>query len=151
MRYLLIDHIIELQKDECIRGIKNVSMTEDFLEFHFPRNPIMPGVMLLEAITQLTGWLVAASSDFENWFLISRVLKCSFYRFALPGDQVEFEVTRLAGQTEDTHRYSAVGTVKGVKKIVVEFEGELILLSDIEDPHEQRRFFSVLMREGRLP
>ena len=150
MRYLLIDHILEWQKGERIRGIKNVAMTEDFLEFHFPRSPIMPGVMLLEAITQLTGWLEAASSDFQNWFLISRVLKCSFYRFALPGDQVEFEVTRIPGETGDTRTYSAIGTVKGAKKIVAEFEGTLIPLADIEDPEDQRRFFALLTRESRL-
>ena len=150
MRYLLIDHITEWQKGERIKGVKNVAMSEDFLEFHFPKNPIMPGVMLLEAITQLTGWLEAASSDFQNWFLISKVLKCSFYRFALPGDQVEFEVTRIAGDTADARTYSAIGTVKGAKKIVAEFEGMLTPLADIEDPEEQRRFFSVLTREIRL-
>lgn len=149
MRYLLIDHITEWQKGERIRGLKNVAMSEDFLEFHFPKKPIMPGVMLLESITQLTGWLEAASSDFQNWFLISRVLKCSFYRFALPGDQVEFEVTRLAGDTADTRKYSAIGSVKGTKKIVAEFEGLLMPLVDIEDPDEQRRFFSLLTREMR--
>jgi len=150
MRYLLIDHVLEWQKGERIRGIKNVAMSEDFLEFHFPKNPIMPGVMLLEAITQLTGWLEAASSDFQNWFLITRVLKCSFYRFALPGDQVEFEVTRIPGVTADTRAYSAIGTVKGAKKIVVAFEGILMPLADIEDPEEQKKFFSLLTREMLL-
>jgi len=150
MRYLLIDHITEWQNGISIKGIKNVAMSEDFLEFHFPKTPIMPGVMLLEAITQLTGWLEAASSDFKNWFLISRVIKCSFYRFALPGDQVEFEVTRIPGNTGDTRTYSAIGSVKGAKKIVAEFEGLLMPLADIEDPEEQRRFFSLLTREMRL-
>ena len=150
MRYLLIDHITEWQNGISIKGIKNVAMSEDFLEFHFPKTPIMPGVMLLEAITQLTGWLEAASSDFKNWFLISRVIKCSFYRFALPGDQVEFEVTRIPGNTGDTRTYSAIGSVKGAKKIVAEFEGMLMPLADIEDPEEQRRFFSLLTRKMRL-
>ncbi len=150
MRYLLIDHITEWQNGKHIRGIKNVAMSEDFLEFHFPKNPIMPGVMLLEAITQLTGWLEAASSDFQNWFLISRVIKCSFYRFALPGDQVEFEVTRTSEDTADARRYAAIGSVKGAKKIVTEFEGTVLPLADIEDPEEQRRFFSLLTRQIRL-
>lgn len=147
MRYLLIDHITEWQNGTGIKGVKNIAMSEDFLEFHFPGRPIMPGVMLLEAITQLTGWLEAASSDFQNWFLISRVLKCSFYRFALPGDQVEFEVIRIAGDTPALPRYSAAGYVKGSKRIVAEFEGILLPLADIEDPDEQRRFFSILTRE----
>ena len=66
MRYLLIDHITEWKSGEFMKGVKNVAMSEDFLEFHFPKNPIMPGVLLLEALTQMAGWLEAASSDFRS-------------------------------------------------------------------------------------
>jgi 3-hydroxyacyl-[acyl-carrier-protein] dehydratase len=148
MRYLLIDHITEWKNGKSIKGIKNVTMTEDFLEFHFPKDPIMPGVMLLEGIAQLTGWLEAASSDFQSWFLITKILKCSFYRFARPGDQVEFEVVRIAGDTGESRKYSAIGSVKGAKKIVAEFEGILIPLADIEDPDEQKKFFSLLTKKN---
>ncbi len=78
MRYLLIDKIAEWKAGQRIKGLKNVAMTEDFLEFHFPKNPVMPGVLLIEAFTQLTGWLEAASSDFKRWFLIDRVRQCKF-------------------------------------------------------------------------
>jgi 3-hydroxyacyl-[acyl-carrier-protein] dehydratase len=147
MRYLLIDHITEWKTGENIKGVKNVAMSEDFLEYHFPRNPIMPGVMLLEAITQLTGWLVAASSDFKDWFLISKVRKCSFYGFAFPGDQVEFEVTRIPGEDPAVHAFAALGSVKGKKKVAAELEGVLIPLVGIEYPEEQKQFFSLLTRE----
>lgn len=145
MRYLLIDHITEWKAEGSIKGVKNVAMSEDFLEFHFPKNPIMPGVMLLEALAQLTGWLEAASSDFRNWFLISRVLKSNFYSFALPGDQVELEV-QLVSDENGVKTYRGVGTVKGKKKIVAEFQGEVTPFEEIEDPDEQRRFFQVLTR-----
>ena len=56
MRYLLIDHITEWKSGESIMGVKNVAMSEDFLEFHFPKNPIMPGILLLEGLVQLAGW-----------------------------------------------------------------------------------------------
>jgi len=98
MRYLLIDRILEWKAHDHIKGVKNVAMTEDFLEFHFPKNPVMPGVLLIEAFAQLTGWLEAVSSDFKNWFLISKVRQCKFYGFALPGDQVELEVRRSPNQ-----------------------------------------------------
>jgi len=150
MRYLLIDRITEWQPGKMIKGIKNVAMSEDFLEYHFPKNPIMPGVLLLEAIAQLTGWLEAASSDFKEWFLINRVLRCNFYSFALPGDQVELEVTSGAGETPDTKRYRGLGTVRGKKKIMVDFEGILLSLDDIEESNEQRRFFSLLTRESQF-
>jgi len=148
MRYLLIDRITEWQPGKMIRGIKNVAMSEDFLEYHFPQNPIMPGVLLLEAIAQLTGWLEAASSDFQKWFLMNRVLRCHFYSFALPGDQVEIEVRAEDGDTPDTKRYRGLGTVLGKKKITVDFEGTELPLEDIEERDEQRRFFSLLTRKS---
>jgi len=147
MRYFLIDQITEWKSGELIKGMKNVAMSEDFLEFHFPKNPIMPGVLLLEALTQLAGWLEAASSDFQKWFLISKVRKCNFYSFALPGDQVELEVRQISGEGPDIKVYSGIGMVKGKKKIKAEFEGEVIQLSGIEDVNEQRRFFQLLNRE----
>jgi 3-hydroxyacyl-[acyl-carrier-protein] dehydratase len=147
MRYLLIDHITEWEQGRSIKGIKNVAMSEDFLEFHFPKNPIMPGVMLLEALTQLTGWLEAASSDFRSWFLIHAVRKSNFYGFAFPGDQVELEVECLSSDSDSTRLYRGSGFVKGKKKIIAELEGELIPLDGIEDAAEQRRFFQILTRE----
>jgi 3-hydroxyacyl-[acyl-carrier-protein] dehydratase len=150
MRYLLIDHITEYKPDEFIKGIKNVAMSEDFLEFHFPKNPIMPGVMLLEALTQLTGWLEAVSSDFKDWFLISNVKKSSFYGFALPGDQVELEVKALPDDSGEAKVYQGIGMVNGKKKILTEFKGETIPLSDIEDEEEQRQFFLRLTRGAKF-
>jgi len=117
MRYLLVDHITECEAGKSIKGIKNVAMSEDFLEFHFPDNPIMPGVMLLEALTQLAGWLVAASSDFQDWFLVSEVNKSSFYGFALPGDQVNLDVQLIREDGPGEMSFKGIGTVKGKKKI----------------------------------
>lgn len=150
MRYFLVDHITDWTTGENIKGIKSVAMSEDFLEFHFPKNPIMPGVLLLEALTQLTGWLEAASSDFNNWFLIDTVNKCSFYGFALPGDQVELEVWIVPQSSSKKRVYRGIGKVAGKKKISVEFEGKTIPLSDIEDADEQKRFFQLLTRSLKL-
>ena len=146
MRYLLIDRITEWKADEKIKGIKNVAMSEDFLEFHFPKNPVMPGVLLIEACAQLSGWLEAASSDFKDWFLITRVRQCKFYGFALPGDQVEIEVERSPESTPGHRVYSATGKVGTKRKIVIEFEGEVTPFEEIEDREEPRRFFKVLTR-----
>lgn len=148
MRYLLVDRIIEVKAGEKIRGIKNIAMSEDFLEYHFPRNPVMPGMLLLEALVQLTGWLEAASSDFTNWFLLSKVRSSRFYGFSLPGDQVELAV-ELSPQSEPEKRiYTGTATVDGRKKASAEFEGEIIPFEEIEDIDSQRRFFSLLTRDG---
>jgi 3-hydroxyacyl-[acyl-carrier-protein] dehydratase len=150
MRYFLIDHITEWKPGSFIKGTKNVAMSEDFLEFHFPKNPIMPGVLLLEALSQLTGWLEAASSNFKNWFLINNVKKCSFYGFAFPGDQVEIEVNPIPSEHPGARAYRGMATVKGKKKISAEFEGETIPLTEIEDINEKKNFFQLLTRESNF-
>lgn len=147
MRYLLVDRITGLDPGNKITGVKNVAMSEDFLEFHFPKNPIMPGILLLEALVQLSGWLQAASSSFRKWFLVSRVLKCSFYGFVLPGDQVELSVSVGAAPSDDLRIYSGTAKVNGKRKIKAEFQGNLVGLESIEDVEEQRRFFQTLTRE----
>ncbi|HXX80845.1 MAG TPA: 3-hydroxyacyl-ACP dehydratase FabZ family protein [Thermodesulfovibrionales bacterium] len=148
MRYLFVDRIIEVRAGERIRGVKNIAMSEDFLEYHFPRNPVMPGMLLIEALVQLTGWLEAASSDFGNWFLLSRVRSSKFYSFSLPGDQVELTVELSPQSGTDTRIYTGTAMVEGKKKASAEFEGEIIPLEEIEDIDSQRRFFSLLTREG---
>ncbi|MBF0564699.1 MAG: beta-hydroxyacyl-ACP dehydratase [Nitrospirae bacterium] len=163
MRYLLVDRVTKWNAGESINGVKNVAMTEDFLEFHFPKSPVMPGVLLLEAMAQLAGWLRAASSDFGEWFLLQRVDKCKFYGFALPGDQIEIEVKALdsidgiAGASADTSpaaastaSFSAVGFVNGKKKVVAEFSGIVTPLGELEEMEEQRRFFNILTRQLQL-
>ena len=150
MRYLLIDQITDWQEGRRITGIKNIAMSEDFLEYHFRSQPIMPGVLLLEALTQLAGWLEAVSSDFTHWISINKVRKCSFYGFALPGDQVELAVEFLSAEEAGTKLYRGSGKVKGKKKIAVEFGGKIGPLSELEDPQEQRKFFQILNRETQL-
>jgi 3-hydroxyacyl-[acyl-carrier-protein] dehydratase len=146
MRYYLVDQIREWQPGTMIRGIKNVAMSEDFLEFHFPGNPIMPGVLLLEALSQLAGWLEAAGSNFQQWFILDQVKRCGFYGFALPGDQVELELTLLESSTPDRRCYQGIGLVGKRKKIVAELEGLLVPLADLEDPEAFRRLFNYLTR-----
>ena len=148
MRYLLVDHIMTLDHGNSISGVKNVAMSEDFLEFHFPKNPIMPGIMLLEALVQLSGWLDAASSDFEKWFLVSRVLKCNFYGFVLPGDQVLMNVSVGPAPSHDLKIYRGTAEVNGKRKIKAEFQGNLVNLETIEEVEEQKRFFAILTRRN---
>ncbi len=72
--------------------------------------------------------------------------KSNFYGFAFPGDQVELEVQFIS----DTKVYRGIGTVKGKKKITTEFEGEIVLIEEIEDVDDQKKLFQVLTRELKL-
>ncbi|MBF8254659.1 MAG: hypothetical protein HW373_1354 [Deltaproteobacteria bacterium] len=147
MRYLLVDRIVDWQQGESIKGIKNVAMSEDFLEYHFPKTPVMPGVLLLEALAQLAGWLEAASSNFENWFLLNQVGRSSFYGFALPGDRVELEVQANSTQLSAPKCFTGSCSVDGKKRVAAEFAGEIVRLGDIEDVEEQKRLFRSLTRD----
>lgn len=146
MRYLLVDRILEWTPREAIRGIKSVAMSEDFLEFHFPRYPIMPGIFLLEALVQLAGWLEAASTDFQRWFLLQKVQRCMFYGFVFPGDAVELSVRTGPAPDGAKRMFTGICTVGQQKKVVADFEGEPTPLEDLENPEHHRRFFQLLTR-----
>jgi 3-hydroxymyristoyl/3-hydroxydecanoyl-(acyl carrier protein) dehydratase len=108
----------------------------------------MPGVLLLESLVQLAGWLEAQSSGFKNWFLINKVRKCGFYGFSLPGDQVKLEVQLLSQEQASPNIYKGTGIVEGKKKIAAEFEGEIVPLGHIEDINEHKNLFQILTRRG---
>lgn len=90
--FLLIDKIIHLD-DKLVAGIKNVTLNEPFFEGHFPDNPVMPGVLQIEAMAQIGGILVLNTvPDPENYtpyFL--GIDKCKFRRMVFPGDTIRFK------------------------------------------------------------
>lgn len=148
MRFLLVDRVVSWERGGAIRGLKCVAMSEDFFEYHFPGNPIMPGALLLEAMVQLAGWSEAERSDFRRWFLLDRVRRCGFYGLAFPGDTVEFEVAPLDDIGSGRRAFRGVGMVGGSRRVAAEFEGELVDLAELEDPEAQRKAFARLTREG---
>lgn len=88
--FLLVDRIVELEKGKSITGIKNVTFNEPFFQGHFPGEPVMPGVLILEAMAQ-AGGILACLSDTE---MIGRLVyfagvdKARFRRVVRPGDQL---------------------------------------------------------------
>lgn len=132
-----------------MEGVKNVSMSEDFLEFHFPRFPVMPGALILEAIVQLAGWLEAAGSDFARWFLLEQVRSVKYYGFALPGDQIVLRV-EANGQENGLNLFRGVATVEGERRVLVDFAGQSVEMENYEDSEEQKHLFRLLRREIKL-
>jgi len=66
MRFELLDRICEIEPGKRIVGLKNLTMAEEYLADHFPHFPVMPGVLMLEAMTQAGAWLVRATEDFAH-------------------------------------------------------------------------------------
>jgi len=114
--FLLIDRIVEFEVNKRIVGLKNVTINEPFFQGHFPGHPIMPGVLLLEAMAQ-TGGVMALKSippeDVKKKVLyFMSIDKAKFRKPVLPGDQVRFvlEMIRDRGPIKS---FKATATVDG--------------------------------------
>jgi beta-hydroxyacyl-ACP dehydratase FabZ len=92
--FLLIDRIVEFEENKRAVGIKNVTINEPFFQGHFPGHPIMPGVLLIEAMAQAGGVLALKSDPDPSTKVIyfMSIDKAKFRKPVIPGDQVRFEL-----------------------------------------------------------
>jgi 3-hydroxyacyl-[acyl-carrier-protein] dehydratase len=93
--FLLVDRVLECKHKDSIVGIKNVSINEGFFQGHFPQTPVFPGVLILEALAQVSGILVLSDPDSrpenESLFLFVGIDNARFKRPVVPGDQLRLE------------------------------------------------------------
>jgi 3-hydroxyacyl-[acyl-carrier-protein] dehydratase len=112
--FLLVDRIVEYDPEaKRIVGLKSVTATEWFFQGHFPGQPIMPGVLQVEALAQTMGIYVAQQPGFgDRLGLFASIEECRFKRIVTPGDQLRLEVTmeRLGSKYGRGH---AIATVDG--------------------------------------
>jgi UDP-3-O-[3-hydroxymyristoyl] N-acetylglucosamine deacetylase/3-hydroxyacyl-[acyl-carrier-protein] dehydratase len=99
--FLLIDKIVEFKMDEKIVGVKNVTVNEPFFEGHFPGQPVMPGVLILEAMAQTGGILLLNGTENPGDKLVffMGIDNAKFRRPVMPGDQLVFELTMQTRKT----------------------------------------------------
>ncbi len=101
---LLVDRVIEVNGDTHIRGIKNVTINEPFFQGHYPGTPIMPGVLIVEAMAQLGGLLIAQSIEHTGKLPILMSLdKVKLRKPVSPGDQLILEATRVRVRSRIAH------------------------------------------------
>lgn len=99
--FLLVDRITELEPAKRVVGLKNVTANEAFFQGHFPDNPIMPGVLIIEAMAQVGGVLArlsipgAMEEDNVDTIFFMSIDKVKFRKPVVPGDQIVFELTPL--------------------------------------------------------
>lgn len=99
--FLLVDRVVEVEPGERLVAIKNVTINEPFFQGHFPGNPVMPGVLIVEAMAQAGALLVKASqkdgmSLADKYLYLAGVDKARFRRPVLPGDQLRLEAETTA-------------------------------------------------------
>ena len=96
MRFILIDRFVRIEPGRSAKAIKNVSLAEEYLADHFPTFPVLPGVLMLEAMTQTSAYLVRVTEDFAHSLIVLRQAKnVSYSNFVAPGGTMEVETEML--------------------------------------------------------
>jgi 3-hydroxyacyl-[acyl-carrier-protein] dehydratase len=96
--FLLVDRVIDLVPDKSVVALKNVTINEPFFQGHFPGHPVMPGVLIVEAMAQTAGLLTQISSRLKGdtgspLFYLAKVDNARFSAIVSPGDQLRMEVS----------------------------------------------------------
>jgi len=115
--FLLVDRVLELEPNQRILAVKNVSINEPFFQGHFPGHPVMPGVLVLEALAQAGGLLTQlsagdAEAGDEKLFYLVKIDNARFSRMVVPGDRLMLEV-RLKRMIRNMAMYECSASVDG--------------------------------------
>ena len=111
--FLLIDRVLEAGEKNLV-AIKNVTINEPFFAGHFPQKPVMPGVLIIEALAQASGMLIfntiKRTLDKDFWFYLAGIDNARFKRIVEPGDQLRIEIELLKVK-RDIWKFKGIATV----------------------------------------
>lgn len=103
MRFTLIDRIADLERGKAITAHKCLSLAEEYLADHFPNAPVMPGVMMLEALIQASAWLVRATDDFAHSLVVLQEARgVKYANFVDPGQTLQIQATIMSREGAST-------------------------------------------------
>ena len=123
--FLLIDKVISIDGTKTATGIKNVTFNEPHFQGHFPRTPIMPGVIIVEAMAQSAAVMLGTALDLVEKNLLVYFMsidKCKFRRKVIPGDVLKLSITTLRGKPGGkVWRFAGLATVSGEMAAEAEF------------------------------
>ena len=114
--FLLVDRVVELEPNKRVLAYKNVSINEPFFQGHFPGHPVMPGVLVVEALAQAGGLLTQlsrlGSSEEDQLFYLVKIDNAKFSRMVVPGDKLELDV-ELKRRIRNMAQYVGIARVDG--------------------------------------
>lgn len=113
--FLLVDRVVEFEAHKRVLGIKNVSINEPFFQGHFPGHPVMPGVLVIEALAQAGGILTQLSHQADatgKLFYLVKIDNAKFSKMVVPGDRLELDV-QLRRTIRNMAMYQGVARVDG--------------------------------------
>ncbi|WP_310619869.1 3-hydroxyacyl-ACP dehydratase FabZ [Flexibacterium corallicola] len=126
--FLMIDRIIDMDGDNSGIGIKNVTINEPHFQGHFPQQPVMPGVLLIEAMAQTAGALCVHARDSDknpSLVYFMTIDKCKFRKPVVPGDQVHFHLKKVKNRAT-IWKFEGVAMVDGNKVAEAEISAMLV-------------------------
>lgn len=124
--FLMVDRIVEMEPNVKAVGIKNVTINEPFFQGHFPGNPIMPGVLIVEAMAQVAGVLAFSSGMQGSSVYFMSIEKAKFRKPVVPGDQIKLEI-KVLQQRGNVWRFSGLALVDD--KVVSESEFTAMIMA----------------------
>ena len=114
--FLLVDRVLSYEVEKSLVAIKNVTANEPYFQGHFPVRPVMPGVLMVEALAQASGLLIVKSTDLpeghEKLFFLAGVDNARFKRVVEPGDQLQLNIEVLKIR-RDLWKFLGTATVDG--------------------------------------
>lgn len=117
MYFSLIDKIDELKPGDSIVATKSLAMSEEYLRDHFPKFPVMPGVLMIEAMTQASAWLVRTTENFAHSVVVLKETKnVKFGQFLQPG-QTLVVTSKIVSDSENETVLKAQGSIEGQVRI----------------------------------
>jgi 3-hydroxyacyl-[acyl-carrier-protein] dehydratase len=128
--FLMVDRIIDMRGDDSCIGIKNVTANEPHFQGHFPNQPIMPGVLMIEGMAQTAGAMCVASKMADaspSIVYFMTIEKARFRKPVLPGDQVWYHMTKLKSRA---NMWWFRGEAKVRDQLVAEAEVSAMLVQD---------------------
>ena len=130
MTFTLLDRIVSVEPHKSITATKNLSLGEEYLADHFPGNPVMPGVLQLEAMVQAAAWLLRVSQNFSHSVVVFADGRSIRYgKFVAPGDQLTVDVT-LAQIENGKAWFQGKGSVNGSVAVKGRFSLRFYNLAD---------------------